>query len=220
MQGAREALAAGAVHIERQIVALEGAVEGNPGLAFDLAKALIESTCKTVLIDRGHPVDDNLDLPRLLKDTLGRLRLVPDSYASNSEVVDGLRKTVGGFQTVIQGICELRNLEGFASHGRDGFAEQLEATQAQLVARAADTIVNFIFRVHRGYSSRESTRRIAYEEHPEFNKYVDESHDPVAIFEMDYRPSEVLFQVDREAYRNVLATFGDVGSSESGGGET
>ena len=39
--GAREILeiSAGAVHIEKTIIALEGAVEENPGLPFDLAKS-------------------------------------------------------------------------------------------------------------------------------------------------------------------------------------
>src|SRR5882724_2053311 len=141
MHGAREVLAAGAVHIERQIAALESAIGENPGLAFDLAKTLIESACKTILRERGQSLSDNLELPRLLRETLGKLQLVPDAHVGKPELAGSLRKTVGGLQTVIQGVCELRNSEGFASHGRDAQAEQLEATQAQLVARSADTVV-------------------------------------------------------------------------------
>lgn len=58
MHGAREVLAAGAGHIEQQIVAIEEAVEKNPGLAFDLAKTLVESMCKTVLSECGDGYDE------------------------------------------------------------------------------------------------------------------------------------------------------------------
>jgi len=42
-----------------------------------------------------------------------------------------------------------------------------------------------------------------------FNDYVDELHEQVRIFDLTYRPSEVLFHVDREAYRDILAGFCD-----------
>jgi hypothetical protein len=51
MHGAREIIeiTAGAVHIEQQVQALELAItENNSGLAFDLAKALVESVCITI----------------------------------------------------------------------------------------------------------------------------------------------------------------------------
>jgi len=109
MYGARAVLDAGAVHIERQISALESAVMANAGLVFDLAKTLIESACKTVLSERKFDYDGGWDLPRLLKETLGQLRLVPEGLDGEQEVSDSLRKTAGGLQTAIQGICELRN---------------------------------------------------------------------------------------------------------------
>lgn len=207
MHGAREVLETGAVHIEKQITAIEEAVISNPGLAFDLAKTLLESACKTVLSDRGCGCDDGWDLPRLLKETLTQLRLVPEGLEGGREVSESLRKMAGGLQTTIQGICELRNTHGFASHGKDASFQQLESIQAVLVARSADTIVNFLFCIHQGYPPGESTRPLAYDDHSEFNEYVDEANTPVRIFELEYRPSEVLFQVDPRAYLDYFATF-------------
>jgi hypothetical protein len=85
MPGAREilALTAGAVHIAQQITALEDAVVKNPGLAFDLAKALIESVCKTILRDRGQAVSDEDDLPKLFGNTLEQLRVLPDAHTAD-----------------------------------------------------------------------------------------------------------------------------------------
>jgi len=207
MSGSREVLLTGAAHLERQIGALEAAASSNPGLAFDLAKTLLESACKTVLSERACKYDGGWDLPRLLKETLSQLQLVPGELGTEADVSDSLRKTAGGLQTTIQGICELRNTHGFASHGKDPTFQELESVQALLVARAADAIVSFMFRVHHGYQRRHSPARLAYSDHPEFNEYVDESYEPVQVFREEFAPSRVLFELAPEPYRVYLTEF-------------
>lgn len=206
MLGAREALTFGAVHLERQIVALEGAAAENPGFAFDLARTLLESACKTVLSERGFAYDGGWDLPKLLKETLANLELVPSELSSESGVSDSLRKMAGGLQTTIQGICELRNTHGFASHGKDASFRQLESVQALLVARATDAIVSFMFRVHHRYRSGRIQPR-TYDDYPEFNQYVDEICEPIQIFEEEFLASRILFELAPEPYRVYLADF-------------
>jgi hypothetical protein len=207
MVGAREVLQTDAVFFEQQVIAIEKAVGENPGLSFDLAKTLIESTCKTILKDRGHEFDNAWDLPRLLKETVGKLQLVPDGLDGATDVAASLKKTIGGLQTAIQGICELRNTQGFASHGKDAYSKQLDIVQAQLVARAADVIVNFLFRAHRHYPGDGPTRRLIYRELTEFNEWIDEQNEIVRIFALEYKPSEVLFGIDPEAYRGLLNDY-------------
>jgi hypothetical protein len=215
MHGAREVIASGAVHLVEQITALEEAVEKNPGLVFDLAKTILESACIWVLKERGADYETGWDLPRLLKKTVIRLRLVPEGLDAEPEVSNSLRKTVGGLQTVIHGICELRNSYGFASHGRDASFQQLEAIQALLVARSTDAIVSFLFRVHRGYAADVGAQLPAYGDHPDFNEYVDEGNEAVQIFELKYSPSRVLFDVDPQAYRDLLAGWEEDTGSEN-----
>ncbi len=207
MHGAREVLSSGATHLEKQVIALEAATAANPGLAFDLAKTLIESTCKTVLSERTSNYDGAWDLPKLLKETLGQLQLVPAGVGAEADVSDSLRKTAGGLQTTIQGICELRNTHGFASHGKDPAFQELESVQALLVARAADAIVSFVFRVHHEYRQEQLSARPTYDDHPSFNEYVDETHDPIQVFREDFAPSKVLFELAPEPYRVYLTEF-------------
>jgi len=207
MHGAREVLEAGAAHIEQQIAAIEQAVSTNPGLAFDLAKTLLESTCKGILADRKAACDDAWDLPKLLKETLGNLQLVPAGLAAAKEATDSLRKTAGGLQTVIQGICEIRNSHGFASHGKNPAFQQLDAAQALLVARSADAIVAFLFRMHRDADGEKPTLAPVFADFAAFNDYVDDANGPVRIFGLEYRASEVLFHVDPRAYQDYLAGF-------------
>lgn len=46
-----------------------------------------------------------------------------------------------------------------------------------------------------------------YEDNNDLNDWIDASNDLAVIFELQFRPSEVLFYVDREAYLETLETF-------------
>ena len=112
MRGAREAVAAGLVHIEQQVTALERAVTENPGLAFDLAKTLIESTCRTILAERSIVYEVTDELPKLFTTTSNSLPFLPASASGSIEVRKSLAQTLNGLKTAVQGVCELRNACG------------------------------------------------------------------------------------------------------------
>lgn len=208
MAGARAVLGShpGAANFERVLGTLERAVGDAPDIAFDAAKSLIESVCKTILKDCGQEVDEKLDFQPLFRQTMQRLRLVPDGHTGN-DVPEAIRKTINGFNSVIQGLGELRNRSGAISHGKDAYVLPLESVQAELAARAADTMVSFMVQASDGYTVRRAAPRLLYRDNPAFNEYVDENHSPVVIFGQEYQPSEVLFQVDQDAYRNGLSEF-------------
>ena len=204
MYGAREAMAAGIPHIEEQIKAIEIAVSENAGLAFDLAKTLIESTCKTILAERSVAFESNDDLPGLFKAVTKQIPFLPPDASAEADARRSLLQTLSGLNSAVQGVCELRNSYGFASHGADGPRARLEGVQALLVAQTADAIVGFLYGAH--CQEREiPPARLELNHHPQFNEFVDEQHEPARIFEIEYRPSDVLFNVDLEAYRNALA---------------
>jgi len=83
----------------------------------------------------------------------------------------------------------------------------MEGAQALLAAQAADAIVGFLHRVHRQEQTVSSDVRLEYADNEEFNDYVDEAHETIFIFDLDYRPSDVLFNVDREVYRSALKEY-------------
>jgi hypothetical protein len=56
-----------------------------------------------------------------------------------------------------------------------------------------------------------------YEDNPRFNDSVDEAHDMIRIFEVDFRPSEVLYQMEPETYRVYLAEFDAEAESQDAG---
>lgn len=217
MHGARAAVAGGMLHIEEQVKALELAVVENTGLAFDLAKTLVESACKTILTERGGTFEKDDDLPKVFKAATRAIPFLPVVLASDAGARRSLDQTLGGLNTALQGVCELRNACGFASHGSDSPRPLMEGIQALLVAQAADAIIGFLYGVHRQDLARPRTMLLEYDDHPEFNEWLDDQCEPVRILSLPpYQPSDVLFSVDQEAYRDLLADYGAAEESEPG----
>ena len=206
MAGVRSAILDGPIAeiIEQQIDAIESAVESVPDFAFDLSKTLIESVCKTVLADIGQQANPNWDALKLLRETTDRLNLLPRNHPYPAQARDSVVKTLRGMFQTVQGLCELRNSYGMASHGRDAFSARLGIRQATLAAHAADTIVSFLYRIHRDALMRTPGTRVYYEDHTDFNEAFDFEHETFRLGDLEFPPSRVLFHVDREAYRAAL----------------
>ena len=207
MHGSRAAIANGLTHIEEQIKGIERAVIENPGLAFDLAKTVVESACRTILVERKVAFAADDDLPRLYRAVTTNLPMLPIAASGEAEARKSLVQTLNGLHTALQGVCELRNAYGFASHGAEGPRPLMESVQALLAAPAADAIVGFLHRVHRQERGPVPSARLDYDDNGDFNTYVDESNEQVRIFDLGYRASEVLFAVDHEAYRDLRANY-------------
>lgn len=207
MHGARAAIADGMTHIEEQVNSIERSVLENPGLAFDLAKTLIESVCRTVLDERHISYNQTDDLPALFKAVRQTLPFLPASASGETKVRRSLEQTLSGLHMAVMGICELRNQCGFASHGAGGPKPVMESIQALLAAESADAIVGFINRIHRQDLSPVDSKSDNYEDNADFNEYIDNTHETIKIFDADFRPSEILYQMEPETYRVYLAEF-------------
>lgn len=218
MHGAREAIAGGLLHTQEQVIGIEQAVHANPGLAFDLAKTLIESACRTILSERNIGFDPADDLPKLFKNVTSTVPFLPPSSSGEVKVRKSLVQTLSGLHTALQGVCELRNECGFTSHGSDKPRPAMESAQALLAAQSADTIVGFLFRVHLKDRQRGLDKPVKYEEQEDFNTYLDEIHEVIRIFDAEFKPSEILFLIEPQTYRIYLTEYesrdGDLPTSE------
>jgi hypothetical protein len=207
MHGARTAMEEGLQHIEEHIKTIEQSVTDNTGLAFDLAKNLIETTCQRILKDRNISFDPQDDVPQLLNAVMNSVPLLPPSASSSVEVRRSLARTLGGLRAAVQGVCELRNECGFASHGSDAPRPKMETVQAILAAEAADAIIGFLYSVHQQDHAGRAKRKLRYGDNAEFNDYVDGLHEPVRILNEEFSPSKVLFELAPEPYRFYLAEY-------------
>lgn len=190
--------------IDQQVRALEDAIERVPDFAFDLAKTLVESVCKTILEDIGRPADPNWDAPKIMRETITYLSMLPRGHPNAAKARESITKTLNGLHTTVQGLCELRNDYGLASHGRDGFSARLDLRQATLAAQAADTIVSFLYRIHRDALMQTPGARVYYEDHADFNEAFDRDNETIRLGNLELLPSRVLFHADREAYKAAL----------------
>jgi abortive infection Abi-like protein len=204
MRGARAAAANGMPHISEQIAALERAVVDNPSLAFDLAKYIVESTCKTILTERKIGFDKRDNLPKLYRAVINNVPLLPLAASAEREARDKLERTLNGLHTALQGVCELRNSCGFASHGGVTEKPAMEAVQALLAAQSADAIVGFLFSAHR--VERDGTQPKSTGHSRTIDKLLDTVFPAVDIAGQPYDVSEALYATDREAYVAVAAS--------------
>jgi len=83
----------------------------------------------------------------------------------------------------------------------------MESVQALLAAEAADAIVGFLYRIHKQERTISESPRLAYDGNSTFNDYVDDIHELIKIFDIEFKPSEVLYQMEPETYRVYLAEF-------------
>lgn len=175
-------------------------------MAFDLARTLVESTLRTILRERSIPYGVNDDVSVLFRQLSNILPLLPPESSQASDTRASIRKTLGGLTTAVQGICELRNQLGLASHGSDSSRPAMDSIQASLAANAADAVIGFLYQIHK-QERPEGIPHSLYLDNPEFNEYVDYIHADINVFEATFEPSRVLYNLEPETYRSHLAEF-------------
>ena len=176
-------------------------------LAFDLAKSLVESTCRTILTERGISWSERDDLPSLFREVRNTLPVLPSQESRESEVRQSIMQTLSGLSSTIQGLSELRNQLSFASHGSDGPRPSMESAHAILAANAADAVVGFLYQMHVQDRTPPTEMESGPNRNPDFDRYVDDLYETISIFGTDFLASEILFQIDPESYRGLLADF-------------
>ena len=136
-----------APELHRQIDRIRDAVEDDPRLAIGSAKELIETTCKTILEQRGIEVDRKWDLPQLLRKTRDVLGLLPEQVDEQVKGAKAVRKILQGLGAACQGLAELRNLYG-TGHGAKAKPRGLGPRHARLAAGSAATLAGFLLETH------------------------------------------------------------------------
>lgn len=137
-----------AKHLAEQIRRIEQSIESDPALAIGTAKELIETTCKTILAERGKPISGTPDIPTLTKETLKELKLVPDGVPDSARGSDIIKRLLSNLGTIGNGLAELRGLYG-TGHGKHGQTSGLNARHAKLAVGAAATLTTFLFETHK-----------------------------------------------------------------------
>lgn len=135
-------------HLAEQVKRIEAALPDDPALAIGTSKELLETCCKTILSDRGEPFSNNDELPKLTKETLRSLKLLPDQIPDSARGVDSIRRLLSNLGSIGHSLAEIRNLYG-TGHGKHARAKALKPRHARLAVGAAATLASFLFETHR-----------------------------------------------------------------------
>lgn len=121
------------VAIHDHLVRLSRTVDTDPRLAVSTAKALIESTAKIVLTERGQPYSRAEKIPALVSQAQAALGLSPRGV---SDEEPALRKVLQSLVALTQGVTEIRNQVG-VDHGTEEVPGWIRPRHARLVVGAA-----------------------------------------------------------------------------------
>jgi hypothetical protein len=206
------------LRIREQVDALEEAMPDRPGVVVSFCRTIIETTCKTILTDRGVAVDSAWEAPKLVSEALRYVNLGPrDDGGVDAKLRSGAESLVRGLNQIVQGIVEIRNAHGSAAHGADAYSPLLDSRYAEIVARATDSVVGLLFKTHLNSAQRDPLARFRYGAHADFDELIDNEFGPFNVLEVQLVASEALFRTDCLAYRAALIQFRQEQESAAGG---
>ena len=184
----------------------------------DAAKAIVECSCRTLIDELDNPASPRK--PTKNDVSLGELLGIATRLLGLSEIRDrAFTNLIKKHNLLSEALRVLRNKAGPISHGKDGFVEKLSVHHRRGAILAADAIVTFL---HEAYLEREPdpVRTLEpFERFRESSKLIDRYSrlsaeiDDDGIFQavvslptgddvpLTITASELLFGVDREAYK-------------------
>lgn len=116
--------------LERRANDAEGAITA--------ARTLLESVCKHVLDSAGEPYGETADLPKLYALTAKQLNLSPSQHTEQL-----FKQTLGGCQTVVEGLGAMRNRHSDA-HGKGAGGTKPAPRHAELAVNLAGAMATFL----------------------------------------------------------------------------
>jgi hypothetical protein len=196
------------VRIREQVEALEGAIPDQPGMAVSLCRSVLETTCKTILKDHGVDAERTWKGPKLVAEALKCVDLGAQEDGSTDPRLKGaVDSMVRGIQQIVHGLVEVRNDHGVAAHGADAYSPLLDSHYAEIVARATDSVVGILFKMHLRRGEGGPLARFQYGDHKDFDDYIDANFGPFEVLEIPLVASEALYHTDFQGYRQGLVEF-------------
>jgi hypothetical protein len=117
--------------------------ESDPEDAVTSASSVVESVCRSILIELGLPLPDKKDIVSLFRAARGPLGLSPNKEGVKDEIAEDVRVILGGLATMVQGIGALRTHAGDA-HGRERGYRRIDPRIARLAIHSASAGALFL----------------------------------------------------------------------------
>jgi hypothetical protein len=118
-------------YVSKKIDQMNKAIQTDTDIAIGTGKELLETICKSILKQKGISVDKEWSLPQLIKNTTNSLDFKPKEADDPDAAERSIKQILGGIQTIVHGVSELRNAYG-SGHGKDADFRGLESKYAKL----------------------------------------------------------------------------------------
>lgn len=210
--------------LQHTFESLEREFSGNSDACIDAAKAIVECACRVIVDNLDNPTSPVK--PAEENPVFGAWVSAAVRVLELSEIRDdAFKKLISQHHKLTTTLGDLRNRAGTMSHGRDGFIAKLSMHHRRAALLAADAIVTFL---HEAYLERELDAVSSKEPYERFKITndiidtfaglrggVDEDGVPHLFIvlpgkipreeiELAAPVSQLLFELDREAYKDVL----------------
>lgn len=186
------------IFIER----IESHIEVDFSHSLENAKALLEAIGKEVCTKNGIELSDTSTINGVLKQCFSSM-----GY-SNASMVQQISRSLA---TIGQQVGNLRNEIGLTSHGKSLEKIKQRNSKVDLLTReflidTVETVCVFIIRNFEGKKEKKATelleQTLDYWKAEEFNEFWDDSFGEFKMGDYSYPASEILFNVDKQAYVN------------------
>jgi hypothetical protein len=129
--------------VNRDLERALASAENDPEDAVTSACSVVESVCRSVLIELGLALPAKKDIQGLYQAVRDPLGLTPDKQGVADEIANDVRTILGGLNSVVNGVGALRTHGGDA-HGRERGYRRIDPRIARLAIHSASTVSLFL----------------------------------------------------------------------------
>ena len=129
--------------VNRDLERALASAENDPEDTVTSACSVVESVCRSVLIELGSPLPTKKDVQGLYQAVRGPLGLTPDKAGVSDDIANDVRTILGGLNSVVNGVGALRTHGGDA-HGRERGYRRIDPRIARLAIHSASTVSLFL----------------------------------------------------------------------------
>ena len=186
---------------------IETHIESDFSHSLENAKALLETIGKEICQSKGIQLSETSSINGVLKNAFSSL-----GY-TNSNLVNQIASALA---TIGQQVGELRNEIGISSHGKSLEEIRERNNRVDILTReflidTVEIVSCFLIRNFENENPRKPKEPLEetldYWEAEEFNEFWDDSFGEFEMGNYAYSASEILFNVDKQAYINEYNAF-------------
>ena len=184
---------------------IDASIQTDFSLAFENAKALLETICKEICHSKGMEFKSDEKTHKLLKKAF-----IAIGYPAS----DSITQISSSLATIGLKISNIRNKIGVTSHGKT--LEELKERNNKIndlskefLIESIEIISIFLIKSFECENPRirPSHEKILYTDNPDFNDFWDDAYGEFQMGDYSYTASEILFNTDYQAYLTELKAF-------------